>query len=187
MVKKVVLPGEFLSTEEEFEPGKNAFESDGNIYSGSLGSLETDSKAKEISVRPAVERHVVGKGSVLLGRVSLVKENSVMVELCKDPDNKAPIISHGMAMLPVRNVSRDYVEHLRDCFKVGDLVKVKVSKILPNGIDVATNEPDLGVVKAFCSRCRRPLEAFGQGLKCLSCGSTETRKIAGARPGRRGD
>jgi len=179
MKKKVVLPGEFLSTEEEFAPGENAFDSEGGIFSGSVGFPEMDNKAKEISVRPAVSISVVKPGTVVFGRVSLVKDNSLLVELYPySEDSRRQVVVPSMAMLPVRCVSQSYVERLKDCFKVGDIVRARVMKVTPDGLDLETNQPDLGVVKAFCSRCRKPLHLFGQNLRCLSCGSSEARKLS---------
>lgn len=178
MKEKVVLPGEFLSTEEEFVPGKNAFECEGNVCSGSSGFVETNQKSKEISVRPVKERALLKVGSVVLGVVALVKENSLTVVLKQPLEGPKIVISQASAMLPVRNVSRDYVESLKECFKIGDIVRVRITKLTPQAIDVSTNEPDLGVVKAFCSRCRKPLHLFDRSLRCLSCGGRETRKIA---------
>jgi len=175
----LALPGDFLSTEEEFVAGKNAFDSEGNIYSCSTGFIETDSKLKGISVKPAKEIQAVRPGAIVLGRVDFVKENAVNVEICNVAGGERLVISQSAACLPVRNVSREYVEKLRDCFRTGDLVKARVAKILPgNNIDLETNSPEFGVVKAFCSKCRQPLHLFGPSLKCLRCGSTERRKIS---------
>lgn len=177
--KNLALPGDFLSTEEEFVAGKNAFDSDGNIYSCSAGTIEADSKTKEISVKPAKEMHAVMPGSIVVGRVDFVKENAVNVEICNVAGGERLVISQSAACLPVRNVSREYVEKLRDCFRTGDLIKARVAKVLPgNNIDLETNYPEFGVIKAFCSRCRQPLHLFGPSLKCLRCGSTERRKIS---------
>ena len=177
---KVVLPGEFLSTGEEFVPGRNAFDSGSNVYSNTIGFVQADNKTKEISVKPAVELHALKRGSIVLGRVGLVKENSVLIGLCKSPGSEErQILASGRAFLPVRNVSREYVENLSQCFKIGDIVKARVSEILPgNNIDLETNQPDFGVLKAFCSRCRKPLHLFGTSLRCINCGSSEERKIA---------
>ncbi len=177
--KKVVSPGEFLSTEEEFIPGKNTFEENGEIFSGSTGLVVEDLKSKEISVKPSSEPVKIRPGSVIFGRVEVVKDSSVLVEMQNVYGADKKVFTSSFAVLPVRNVSRDYVERLRDFFKVGDLVKARVAKILPgNNIDLETNSPDLGVVKAYCSRCRNPLQLFGSSLKCLKCGNTEGRKIS---------
>jgi len=180
MEKHAVLPGEFLSTEEEFCPGKNAFDSEGNIYSKVAGFAEANSKLKEIGVKPFSEITQLRPGSIVLARVSLVKENSVLVDLCAEAGSgQRVVLAPSTAMIPVRNVSQEYVENLKEYFKVGDLIKAKVTKILPEGsIDLATNEPDLGIIKAFCSRCRQPMHLSGPMLRCLACGASEKRKIA---------
>jgi exosome complex component CSL4 len=179
MAEKKVLPGEFLSTEEEFIAGKNAVESDGGIYSTVSGSVEADQKTKEISVKAKKPMRALKTGDLVYGRVELVKENSVIITLCElagKPEQR--VIGFGRAMLPIRNVSRDYVEKLSDFFKVGDLVKVRVSKIFKDAIDVESQHPDLGVIKAFCSKCRQPLHKFGPDLRCMKCGSSEQRKLS---------
>lgn len=176
----MVLPGEFLSTGEEFAPGSNAFDCEGNVCSANTGLVSADSKTREISVKPVIELLSIKPGSIVLGRVTLVKENNVSIELCENRGKRQrQVISQTRAVIPIRNASREYVEKLRDCFKVGDIVKARVSKILPGGgIDLETNQPDLGVVKAFCSKCRHPLRVFGTSLRCLNCGSSEKRKTA---------
>jgi len=88
------------------------------------------------------------------------------------------VINQRHAMLPIRNVSRQYVESLRDNFRIGDLIKAKIARAGPLGIDLTTAEPGLGVIKAFCTRCRHPLHLFGRTLKCLGCGHTERRKVS---------
>ena len=181
--KKIVLPGEFLSTEEEFAAGRNTFDSDdGNVYSKGIGSVEHNNQTKEVSVKPAVDWQGIRRGGIVLGRVELVKDSSVLVTLMLEPGNpKKQILVPGSAMIPIRNVSRDYVERLKDVFKVGDIVRARVAKIMPGPtVDLETNQPDLGVVKAFCSHCRKPLHQFGPNLKCMVCGSTESRKLARA-------
>ncbi|MBN2067453.1 MAG: exosome complex RNA-binding protein Csl4 [Candidatus Diapherotrites archaeon] len=179
MEKKRVLPGEQLSTEEEFEPGPNTYADDGNVYSASLGTVSVDSRHKSIDVESDRKLNTLKPGTVVYGSVFLVKESSVIVSLRQCPDKEdRRVISQGNAMLPVRNVSRDYVKSLRDNFRIGDLVKAKVSRASPLGIDLSTVDNDLGVIKAFCSKCRKPLHLFGHSLRCLSCGSREQRKLS---------
>jgi exosome complex component CSL4 len=178
MKEKLVLPGEFLSTEEEYVPGKNAYECEGNVCSGSTGHIETNNKTKEISVKPIKQLQPLKEGNIVYGIVTLVKENSLTISLCQPLEGEKQVIGQSSAMLPVRNVSREYVESLRGCFKIGDIVKARITKLTPQAIDVSTNEPGLGVVKGFCSRCRKPLHIFGHSLRCLSCGSSEPRKAA---------
>lgn len=179
MEKKKALPGDFLSMEEEFEPGKNAFVSKGEVRSGAAGTVSIDNKSKTIDVEPAKGLKELHRNSIVFAVVENVKDTSVLLSLLQKPEKEErQVMNLTRAMLPIRKVSRDYVEKLSEKFKVGDIVKAKVSEISPLGIDLETEDADLGVVKAFCSKCRQPLHLFGNRLRCLRCGSNETRKIS---------
>jgi exosome complex component CSL4 len=78
----------------------------------------------------------------------------------------------------VSRVDTGFVKVLSEKFKIGDIVKARVDEIYPFGLELSTADPSLGVVKAFCAKCRQPLHLFGAMLKCLSCGATERRKIS---------
>lgn len=176
---KAVLPGEFISTEEEFEPGQNTFAENGSILSDSVGKVIENNRQKAVHVekpRPVTPAKV---SDIVYGEVMLVKDNSVSLSIFIDSEsNERKVLSHTFASLPVRFVSREYVKDLYEMFKIGDLVKAKIASVNSYGIDVRTNEPELGVIRAFCSKCRQPLHLFGQNLKCLNCGSAERRKIS---------
>jgi exosome complex component CSL4 len=176
---KCFLPGEFLATEEEFSKGENTFEENGSIFSDSLGKPCEDNKLKVISiVKPRILAQLA-IGSVIFGIVMLVRTNSVSIELSSlKTSSERQVIGSSFAMLPVRNVSREYVEDLKQEFKIGDFVKARVAEAKPWGIDLRTNEADLGVIKAFCSKCRHSLQLSGAGLKCTNCGNSETRKLS---------
>lgn len=177
--EKRVLPGDFISTEEEFEAGNNAFESNGNIRSAAIGKVVENRLRKKVSVE--ADENVVPAviGDSVYGIVVFVKDNSVRLDIIPEPSEKdRKVLTAYSASLPVRMVCRDYVERLKDFFKVGDIVKAKIASIHSDGIDIKTNEPELGVIKGLCTKCRKPLHLFGQTLKCLACGSTEERKIS---------
>ncbi|MDD5163050.1 MAG: exosome complex RNA-binding protein Csl4 [Candidatus ainarchaeum sp.] len=176
---KCSLPGEFLATEEEFSKGENTFEENGDIFSDSIGKPSEDTKRKVISIAKAKVLAPIAVGSIVFGIVNLVRTNSVSIELSSlKSASERQVVGSSYAMLPVRNVSREYIENLKQEFKIGDFVKAKVSEAKPWGIDLRTNEAELGVIKAFCSKCRHPLQLSGRGLKCTSCGNSETRKLS---------
>ena len=178
--KNIAVPGDFLSTEEEYMSGKNTHVSeDGNVCSDSLGKSEIDNIEKSVSVKALKNVELLDVGTIVRAKVSMLKPNSVFVEiLSAEKNGNKRVVPGAMAAIPVRNISRDYVEKLGDFFGVGDLVKAKISFYATYGTDLRTNEPELGVVKAFCKKCRKPLYLFGNQLKCRSCGSNESRKIS---------
>ncbi|MCX6798681.1 MAG: exosome complex RNA-binding protein Csl4 [Candidatus Diapherotrites archaeon] len=179
MVEDKVLPGEFLCTEEECMPGAGAFSEDGSVYSDAAGSVAMNTRLHTVNVVPSKKLRTIQKGSVIFGRVMMVKENFVNVEILQGPlKEDRTVIFMTRAMLPIRNVSTRYVERLRDEFRVGDLIKAKVVKSSHLGIDLATDDFSFGVIKAFCTKCRHPLHLFGQSLRCLNCGNSENRKVS---------
>jgi len=177
--KKLVFPGDFLAEEEEFEPGKNTFEDKGKIFSNSFGRAVFDSKEKTIQVLKKKPQEVLEKETIVIGRVVMVKSNMVSIELFSAEKNgEKRIISSAHAVLPIRNISREFVKKTSELFKIGDIVKAKVAVVTPYSVDLKTNEPELGAIKAFCSKCRNALVLFGNTLKCTSCGLTEHRKLS---------
>lgn len=178
--QKLVLPGEFLTVEEEFLPGSNTFEVEGNVFSSKIGEVLFDEKNRKVSVKEKkVLAKMLDRGSIVFGRVSLVKESTVVVTIMLAENNEETrIIPFSNASIYVSNVSSQYVRNLSELFKIGDIVKAKVIDVTKYSIDLATNEPGLGIVKAFCTKCRQPMQLFGHDLKCGNCASNETRKLS---------
>lgn len=176
----LVFPGSFLSAEEEFSAGKNAFATDGTVLSSCMGKCELDNAAREANV--SSNRRVVAPldmGSVVVGVVAMVKDNAAVIEMMQATNRgEHRVILASYASLPIFNISNDYVERIRDAVKIGDVVKAVAVKVLPYGVDLSIKDPEFGVVKAFCEKCRQPMHLFGQKLMCSACGRTETRKIS---------
>ncbi|MDO8647137.1 MAG: exosome complex RNA-binding protein Csl4 [Candidatus Diapherotrites archaeon] len=177
----IVMPGDFLSTEEEFTPGLNAFSNDeGRVLSDSVGIPSFNIQKHEVDVdKKSRTVKVAGIGNVVFGRIMLVKDNMVVLELFGSECNGEPrrlLQSSGTIM--VSRVSNNYVKRLDDEFRIGDLVKAKIVESNSYGIELTTSEPNLGVIRAFCITCRQELGMFSGKLKCTNCGSQEQRKTA---------
>lgn len=179
--KSVVCPGDFLGVEEEFMPGRNAFEdTQGNVFSAVVGKPVYDQEKRIVSVsRTGRAVATLIAGSTVFGQVRLVKESSVVVMLFSAERNGIKkTIANVMAVLPVSRVARAYVEDLTLFFRVGDIIKARVASATKYGIDLETTYPELGVIKGYCIKCRHELQKTGSGLKCDNCGSLEQRKIS---------
>jgi exosome complex component CSL4 len=172
--QKVILPGENITTEEEYASGKNTFADNGMIKSKIMGTANFDDTKKEVTVKGKSIRPV-RTGDIVTGKVTLVKESTVVLELLS-AENGKKITGVKTAQLPVRNVSTEYVTDLRKTMRIGDIVRAKITMASPLAIDVATNEKGLGVIKAYCSNCRKEMQYSGDKLMCLECGNTEERK-----------
>jgi len=179
--RKLVLPGQFLTTEEEFSPAANTFADDnGRIHADSVGILDFDEKKREVLVQKKSRIvKVAGIGSIVLGRVIMVKDNAVVLELLQAEMQAEPRrLLHSSGTVMVSRVSMFFVKKLHDDFKIGDLVKAKIVEVTDYGIELSTNEPSLGVVRAYCTNCRQELGLFAGKLKCTNCGSIERRKLS---------
>lgn len=177
MKQKLVLPGEQLSVEEEFGEGNNTFTGEeGRVYSAVLGIAEFDSKKRLVSVKPEKEVEPLEEGDIVYCTVSFVKDKNVVVKMMEaERDGKKKFISQSRAMISIMNVSRKFVKNLKDEFKIGDLIKARVARITPFLIDLKTNEPELGVLKAYCGKCKSDLHLMQGKLRCTNCGSMESR------------
>jgi len=177
------IPGEFLAREEEFEAGKNTtVDEEGNILSTKIGVLKEDKENKIISVSAKTDKIKVG--DVVEAIVTNIRGKMILTNVIKIIGNKSNYISS--AAILMQNVSESYIRSVGEATKIGDLLIAKITSIKPGLIDLSIKEQDLGVVSAFCSKCRGPLVFLKQDdryrdfalLKCPVCGNLEKRKIS---------
>lgn len=177
---KLVFPGDFLTIEEEYLPGKNTFEEkNGRVYSARIGEMEFNEKDREVIVKPKKEMKLLDVGTIITGSVLLLKDSMALIKILKaEKDNEERIPLNSTAILFISNIASGFVKSIRDEFRIGDIVKAKVVSVTPYSVEVTTTFPELGVIKAFCIKCRNQLELYGRDLKCRKCGSVEKRKIS---------
>ncbi len=177
-MNRIVSPGEFLGTIEEFVPGHNVIEIDGKIYSSILGSVEVNQKHMTISVRPIQELPVLKVGEIVYGVVQELYNDFVIVTVVAIEGSDREIVGGKQdGIIHVSKVSDRYVDEIGKMFRIGDIVRAKVIKAKPS-LQLTTAEPHLGVVRALCMKCRQPLRKKDNMLYCERCGRNETRKIA---------
>ncbi|MGI6589056.1 MAG: exosome complex RNA-binding protein Csl4 [Candidatus Iainarchaeum sp.] len=172
--EKIILPGEEIGTEEEYLSGENTFVRDGKIFSKTIGKLVVDQNTKEARIE-GNKIEEISFGDIVIGKVTLVKESSAVIELISAEGNKR-ITGITVAQLPIRNVSNEFVKDLKTILKVGDYIRAKIVMSNPLAIDLTTKEKGLGVIKAYCSNCRKEMNFNNNKMVCLDCGSIEDRK-----------
>jgi exosome complex component CSL4 len=172
-----VLIGDYLGTIEEFTPGAGTFSEDGKIYAAKVGVKAVDAKRHVAEVKGR-SLPSLAVGQTVFGGVAALRTSMVTVIAGKIQGQKGLIDER--TTIYVSNIADSYVEKPEDLFAVGDIVKAKVVRMDPGVTDISTKGP-LGVVKAFCRRCRHPLVRSDKGkdnLKCPACGNIERRKVA---------
>ncbi len=178
MSEEVKMLGDYLGTIEEFVPGEGTYSDDGKIYASNIGKAMVD-KENHIAKIDAKMPPEIKKGEVIFGDVLGVRKNTVTVIARKIQGVKGDI--DAKTSIYVSNISKGYVDKPEDLFGIGDIVKGVITKMDHNLIDISTKEDNMGVVKAFCKRCRHSLDcvdAPSGKLVCPSCGHREQRKVS---------
>jgi exosome complex component CSL4 len=173
----LVVPGERLGVIEEFIPDSGTYVKDGVIYSKIVGRSLVDLQNRRVSVYPAVDGAVVPKlSSTIVGQVGNAQSDNVLVRIFKVGNKKLSGDFGGI--LHISDVSDRYVNSMNEVCKPGDIIRAKVISEKNRIFHLSTNDKNLGVVDAFCSRCGTLLEPGRFELRCPKCGNIEKRKIA---------
>ncbi len=176
MVGRLVLPGEYIGTEEEFIAGRGTYEDDGRVYSSNIGTVEVGSDFK-VRVKGKKEDIVIQPGDEIIGVVSEINEPLVVVAgeyLIKF--GKVYEV-HTRALAHASRIMGHYLDQCSKVVKARDVVRGKVVGTRGK-IDLTLEPPDEGVIYAYCSRCRKPLQRINSGLYCTYCQKNETRKVS---------
>jgi exosome complex component CSL4 len=176
-----VLPGDLLGVSEEFIPGYGAYEEGGKVYSSIAGTAHLDFEGKKAYVDPHTDVPPIPKeGDIVICQVTGMRDKIAMVEILtikKNPQRSLAVSP--MARIYISQTSKRYVKDLNREFQTGDLVRARVGKGDRTPIELSTVGENLGVIKAYCSRCNHPLEKkSSKSLKCPNCDNVESRKIA---------
>ncbi len=173
----LVVPGERLGVIEEFIPDSGTYVKDSVIYSKIVGRALIDLLNKRVSVYPLVTGELVPKvSSIVVGQIGNAQSDNVLVRIFKI-ENKRLSGEFG-GILHVSDVSDRYIDSISDVCKPGDIIRAKVVSGKNRIFHLSTNDKNLGIVYAFCSRCGNLLEPQRYELHCPKCGNTENRKIA---------
>jgi len=176
-MKRFANPGQEIGIEEEFSAGSGTYVENGNICASVPG--EVGEKERCLSVMNRITLKVAMKGSKVIGRVEDVIEPIALVQvLGVEGEGERFTKSSDYVVLHASKVKRDYVRNIHDEVKIGDIILAKIDEIRADDTKLTTVEPELGVVKAFCCRCRRPLVLKNFNLACEKCGNREYRKLS---------
>jgi len=174
---QLVVPGDRLGVIEEFEPGPGTYVGEGTIYSLTTGRALMDLLHKRVSVYPGVKASGVPRvGSIVLGQVAEAQSKQATVRIFQVGNRVLSGFFTGL--LHISDVSPRYVESMYDVCKAGDLIRAKVVSDRNRVFHLSTNDKDLGVVYAFCSRCGHLLSFRRMRMRCPECGNLERRKTA---------
>ncbi|MEM0141235.1 MAG: exosome complex RNA-binding protein Csl4 [Thermoplasmatales archaeon] len=175
-MNKFVLPGEYLGTEEEFIPGPGTYQEDGRIFSSSVGEVTVGDDYK-IMVKSERKDIIVQPGDEIIGVVTEINEPLVVVSGEYVIRGENVYEAKTRALVHASRIMGQYLDMCSKVVKVRDVIRGKVVSIRGK-IDLTLEPPDYGVIYAYCSRCRRPLERINSELYCTYCQKSELRKVS---------
>lgn len=173
----LVVPGEKLGVVEEFDPGKGTVEVDGIVYSAQTGTAALDPKRHVVTVKPVAGPPVVPEeGSSITGIVEKVQEKMAIINIIVVDGKKMQLPFTGM--LHISNSSPRFERVMGEVCKPNDIIKAKVIDTSQRIPKLTTIGRDLGVIKAYCSRCGGELVLSGRILRCSNCRNVERRRLS---------
>ncbi len=171
-----VTPGEQLAFEEEFIGGRGTFTENGIIYSSIKGEKIEDPKTRMVLVK-GNEFELVKPGDVVVGMVSSISKQVASIESITPEDSfkSYPSIK---TFLRISELSNSYAESMRSFITIGDIIKARIIEVKTLGIYLTIKQPELGVVRTYCTNCKSELTLRGRLLVCSECGAKQQRKMA---------
>lgn len=178
--KELLTPGELVGSSLEYLPGNGTYSKDDDVLSSNTGTPVLDAKnhLARLNIKTRVAK-LQGVGTVTLGKIAELTENSALVDLLPTEENGVELVPNGItAVLRVSDVTNSYVESMRAEFRTGDIIKTRIVNVSKHTVALSTDGKALGVVKAACGRCRTTLEINDAKLRCPACGFSEIRKLS---------
>lgn len=183
-IEREVMPGDPLATIEEYLPGKGTYvDEEGVIRAAHHGVAVYEEQYKRVSVRPRRHVKLPGQGSEVVGLVTQVRHDVVIVSIygvvatAPRPRWLYELSGPLTAGIPIANVADEFIKDLNDYYRIGDIVVAKVVGVNP--YTLLTKPPQYGTLYGICSRCGGILVYNGErSVKCTRCGNVEKRKAS---------
>ena len=178
MEKKIVVPGDFIGTEEEYLAGHGTLSDKEKIYAAISG--EAHEEARSLSVRQKRALRELAPGTTVIGTIENIVEPIALVSIKAGSDGRESRFGENpdYAVLHASMIKRGYVKNVRDEYRIGDIIRAKIADVRNNELRLATDSDELGAIKAFCPKCRHPMKYESAILKCEECEWKDNRKIA---------
>ena len=176
-----VIPGAVLGVGEEFMPGEGAYEEEGIIHSSVAGIVDLDMEKRKASVAAKTDTPPVPKeGDEVICEIVDVRPQMALVEIVVKTDNIERALSAPTTKgrVYIAHANKRYVTKLQNEFRIGDIIRARMRDTRKTPYELSTVGSDLGVLLAYCTKCRHILKKKGTKLECPFCGNVETRNMA---------
>jgi exosome complex component CSL4 len=174
-----ILPGEQIAAIEEFEGGKNTYTNNGSVRSSSIGTKVYDFKRRVVNVNKKNAPILPKIGDIVVGYIDMLFGNMFSVRILYLNDKKSEA---GFTAISSTKLSggggRDRGDRRgRIIFRVGDIIRGRVTSLLNSNIHITIDEKEFGVLYTLCFNCGGDTVRLNNTVKCIECGIFEERKL----------
>ncbi len=174
----LVVPGEGLGSAEEFLAGAETYEDDGEIFSTAFGSMAHDTQEHTVEVKPITKVPELKNGDIVLCTVQDIRHPLVHVSLLLREGPPTSDLNGVKGVIHVSKIKPGFISDIWGELRLVDVLLARVLSAAPS-IQLSTYEEDLGVIRALCLNCRKPMERRGNRLVCTNCSRFESRWLSG--------
>jgi exosome complex component CSL4 len=174
--ENLVLPGDVIATAEEYVPGRNTMEENGDVISLAYGRLKKDEKNLTISVQTPRRKISLHSGQIVYGQIMKMDQRRATVKVGAVFDREQGLIEY-VADGSI-GMSSQYGRNNEPSMHIGDFIRAKILRIGDRGLDLGIFGKNLGVLRTLCTKCRLPMVKKNAALYCDNCERTEIRKVA---------
>lgn len=167
--ERVLMPGDYVATSEEFIPGYGTYEERGKIFAAITGHLDLCMNEMTASILPRGSAPVLLEfGDTVIGCVVKVVKGYVYVEILGKKGEKRALSGDSNARLHISNMSRHFVKDTNQSFSENDIIRAKVIRTAP-ALELSTADDHLGIIMATCHCCANTMEIEKGCLLCREC------------------
>lgn len=177
MNEEMTMPGDQITTSEEYMPGLGTYEKDGMIFAAIIGMIEFNEADKTVQVKEVRRTRALKPGDIVLGEVGNVTNSLANISISGLENSDRLIASGETGVIHISKVTESYTDDVRKEYRTGDLVRVKILQAVPS-LQLSSRDLELGVLKGRCGRCRTILTNNSGKLYCAECEKYEHRKLA---------
>jgi len=186
--KKLVFPGELISSAEEAEAGSNSYMDKDDIYSSAVGIVE---KSEGVATVRSSAKRLAAPGPDMDVYCVVVKTSPntaicecMLVKEAEDPKFRSTEFS---GVLSAARIKRSFVPDLRSEVKIGDVIKARIERFEKGRAELTMSPEGYGLIKAFCPKCRSAMDIKEGVFICPSCAWKEYRKTPESKGGERSE
>ncbi|MHA1585361.1 MAG: exosome complex RNA-binding protein Csl4 [Promethearchaeota archaeon] len=176
----VQIGDEIVSENEYLSANESTYIENGKIIAATSGNLKFNKRDRTVQIESQNEekRKFPQPGDIVLGDIYMIRKSAVGVHL--NVANNRLILDLGLiGNIHVSEVSRGYIDKLDDVFQKTDVVRARVTRKSRSEYRIATNDSNLGVVKATCKYCGKVMVRKGRNqVICPFCSHVERKILA---------